>query len=132
MPRPSDALTVWRNRPYYEAGASSCFCRSKIQNRLKGSLSKACLTIGNASELKEVLSSFRADIHGWQTAIQRLKFLLFPTGGLSDAFLPIRSMRNSDCDHALHHYTLTINRVTLPARGNVSSDRPFSECSETL
>ena len=50
----------------------------------------------------------------------------------SEQSLPIKAMRNSDCDHALHHYTLTINRVTLPARGNVSSDRPFSECSETL
>ena len=108
------------------------FLSKQNSEQIKVSLSKACLTIGSASELKEVLSVFRADIHGWQTAIQRLKFLLFPTGGLSDAFLPIRSMRNSDCDHALHHYTLTINRVTLPARGNVSSDRPFSECSETL
>ena len=51
--------------------------------------------------------------------------------GISEQSLPIMSMRNSDCDHALHHYTLTINWVTLPARGNVSYQKPFLEYSET-
>ena len=64
--------------------------------------------------------------------MKKLRCLQITASFHSISFLPISLIRNSDCDHDLHHYTLTINQVTLPARGNVSSDRPFSERSETL
>jgi hypothetical protein len=38
-----------------------------------------------------------------------LKFLLFPTGGRSDASQFNSVIPNSDCAQTVHHYTLAVN-----------------------
>jgi hypothetical protein len=81
------------------------------------SLSKAFPLIGSVTALQGVLYGSKDDIHDLPTARQKLKFLLFPTGGLSDASQFNSVIPNSDCTQTVHHYTLAVNWALSPYSG---------------